>query len=190
MKTSESIIEISKALHSAQAEMGGAKKDTANTFFKSKYADLTSVMVAIKQPFADNGLSFVQCPLMNDQGVGVVTRIMHTSGEWVESELILPLVKLDPQAAGSAISYAKRYSLQSMAGVPSTDDDAEFAMQRQKQPAKLVGDEDHKRIASLIASTGANAEKFNAAFGVNNASELTEAQAVKAIAMLEKKAAK
>lgn len=188
MKTSDNINEISTALHAAQSDMGGAKKESANPFFKSKYADLTSVMIAIKQPFADNGLSFVQCPLMTDQGVGVITRIMHISGQWIESELVLPLVKLDPQAAGSAISYAKRYSLQSMAGVPSTDDDGEFAMQRTNPQASLISQDGVKEINKLIVDTETDISKFYAAFNIDSVQDLTAAQYATALSMLNKKA--
>ena len=81
MKHSEEMGEIGKAMCKAQAEMGGAVKDSANPFFKSSYADLTSVIKAIKQPFADNGLSYTQFPVSNENGVGVSTRLMHISGQ-------------------------------------------------------------------------------------------------------------
>jgi len=130
MKTSESIAELATALHGAQEMMTAAIKDSSNPFFKSSYADLGSVIKAIKVAFSDNGLAYTQCPEMNEHGVGVTTRIMHISGEWMESSLFLPMVKSDPQAAGSAITYARRYALQAIAGLPAADDDAEFAMDR------------------------------------------------------------
>ena len=98
MKSSESINELASALCAAQSQMGGAVKDSANPFFKSSYADLTSVIKAIKQPFADNGLSYTQFPVSNENGVGVSTRLMHISGQWLEMEYTLPTVKEDPQA--------------------------------------------------------------------------------------------
>lgn len=133
MKSSEETNELALALCLAQGQMGGAVKDSSNPFFKSSYADLTSVIKAIKQPFADNGLSYTQFPVSSDIGVGVATRLMHVSGQWVESEFVLPIVKQDPQAAGSAITYARRYALQSIAGIPTADDDAESAMLRSEQ---------------------------------------------------------
>ena len=128
MKSSESINELASALCKAQGQMGGAVKDSSNPFFKSSYADLTSVIKAIKEPFADNGLSYTQFPVSNENGVGVSTRLMHISGQWLEMEYTLPTVKKDPQASGSAITYARRYALQSIAGIPTADDDAESAM--------------------------------------------------------------
>ena len=108
MKSSESIKALAEALCKAQSEMGGAVKDSSNPFFKSSYADLTSVIKAIKESFAKNNLSYTQFPISDEFGVGVVTRLMHTSGEWMENSYTLPLVKRDPQAAGSAIPYTRR----------------------------------------------------------------------------------
>ena len=118
--------------------MGGAVKDAKNPFFKSSYADLTSVIKAIKEPFANNGLSYSQFPVTSEGGggVGVVTVLLHSSGQWIESEFYLPLAKKDPQGGGSAITYARRYALQAMAGIPTADDDAEAAMMRGKPVEK------------------------------------------------------
>jgi hypothetical protein len=128
MKQSESIDKLAAAMCKAQSMMGGAVKDSTNPFFKSSYADLTSVVKAVKEPFSQSGLSYVQFPHSSDRGVGVTTRLMHTSGQWLESEFVLPIAKNDPQGAGSAITYARRYALQSVAGIPTADDDAEAAM--------------------------------------------------------------
>jgi hypothetical protein len=123
MKKSESIKEIAVALNKAQNEMGGAIKSSENPFFNSKYSGLPEVIKAIKQPFADNGLSYSQFPIYADGMAGVETILMHTSGEWIESELLMPVTKKDAQGSGSVITYARRYALQSMAGLPSEDDD-------------------------------------------------------------------
>jgi hypothetical protein len=135
MQKSESIKHIASALNKAQAEMSGAKKGANNPFFKSKYADMNSVVDAVRIPFCNNGLSYSQFPIMQDNKVGVETILMHESGEWMSDILVLPMVKQDPQAAGSAITYAKRYALQSIAGIPSEDDDGNAAS-NQKAPAK------------------------------------------------------
>ena len=127
MQKSESIKHIASALNKAQAEMSGAKKGANNPFFKSKYADMNSVVDAVRIPFCNNGLSYSQFPIMQDNKVGVETILMHESGEWMSDILVLPMVKQDPQAAGSAITYAKRYALQSIAGIPSEDDDGNAA---------------------------------------------------------------
>ena len=152
MNKSESIAELAKALCKAQSEMGGAVKDAKNPFFKSSYADLTSVIKAIKEPFNNNGLSYIQFPVTSSggNGVGVKTVLMHTSGQYIESEFYLPLVKADPQAGGSAITYARRYALQALAGIPTADDDAEAAMFRNEPSVNQVCDEAVKRNTQSI----------------------------------------
>ena len=127
MNNSESIKEIATALHAAQGEMSGAKKAAANPFFKSKYADMNSVVDAVRVPFHNHGLSYSQFPLFEDGKVGVETLLMHVSGEFISSVLMLPMSKQDAQAAGSAITYARRYALQSIAGIPAEDDDGNAA---------------------------------------------------------------
>ena len=131
MQKSDSIKDLAAALNKAQDQMSGALKDSKNPFFKSSYADLSSVVAAVKEPFADNGLSYSQFPVFEDGKVGVETILMHTSGQWLCGVLLLPMTKQDPQAAGSAITYARRYALQSIAGVPSEDDDGNKASQGQ-----------------------------------------------------------
>ena len=140
MNTSESIKNIAKALSAAQAAMTGAKKAADNPFFKSKYSDLSNVMEAISEPFAANGLSFIQSPGFDGERVTVTTRIMHESGEWLEGVCVLPPTKNDAQGYGSAITYAKRYGLQAMAGVPSVDDDGNAAVAH-NAPKKRINKE-------------------------------------------------
>jgi len=174
MKTSETIEELAKALVKAQSQMGGAVKDSNNPFFKSKYADLGSVVKAIKESFCDNGLSYVQFPYTSERGVGVTTRLMHVSGQWLEQEYTLPLAKQDPQAAGSAITYARRYALQSIAGIPTADDDAEAAMPRSPVPEKPV---QQKKAPQKPAPVKAVPEKSNkvAETSINSNEEAVEA---------------
>ena len=175
MITSDSIKELATALNLAQGQMTAAKKDAANPFFKSKYADLGSVIMAIKEAFFDNGLSYIQAPIMAEHSVGVVTRIMHSSGEWIEETLTLPLVKMDPQSAGSAITYARRYALQSMAGVPAADDDAEFAMGRHKEPEKpaekpqpTITQDQEMELAGALVAAGISLDDFCKKGGVKS----------------------
>lgn len=134
MKTSEQINEIAAALSKAQAEMTGAKRSSKNPFFKSSYSDLAAVCEAISQPFADNGLSYIQSPEFSEQHIQVATRIMHSSGQWIEGVVTLPPTKNDAQGYGSAITYGRRYGLQAMAGVPSVDDDGQAAVEYVTKP--------------------------------------------------------
>lgn len=129
MKTSESISKIAPALLKAQREIGGAKKGANNPFFKSKYADFGAVLEACKDPLNDNEITILQPHrILEREGdvVGVVqTMLLHSSGEFIVSETLIKCAKPnDPQALGSAITYGKRYGLQSMMALPSEDDDA------------------------------------------------------------------
>lgn len=134
MKTSEEIKDIALAISKAQSEMTGAKKGAKNPFFKSNYSDLSMVIEALSEPFANNELCFVQAAEMNELKISVITRIIHSSGQWIESETQLPPTKNDAQGYGSAITYAKRYGLQSLAGVPSVDDDGNLAVTHKAEP--------------------------------------------------------
>ena len=187
MKTSETIDELAKALVKAQSQMGGAVADSNNPFFKSKYADLGSVVKAIKEPFCDNGLSYVQFPCTSERGVGVTTRLIHVSGQWLEQEYTLPLTKQDPQAAGSAITYARRYALQAIAGIPTADDDGEAAMQRnvvhqkpQQSKAKAVPAQKAPTKPPKVAETAA--EEKESTLAVNKID--TEDQAVEVVEVM------
>lgn len=142
MKTSESINELADALSKAQAKIEGAKKDALNPHFKSKYADLASVWEAIREPLAANGLSIAQgTEFFGDADnlhLVLCTRLLHKSGQWIESVIPVRPVKDDPQGMGSALTYARRYALSAMAGVAPEDDDGEAAMGNRQfnQPAR------------------------------------------------------
>ena len=190
MNQSESIAKLSAALVKAQAEMSGAVKDSANPFFKSSYADLNSVIKAIKEPFAKHGLAYTQFPITGDNGIGVTTRLIHESGEWIECGFFLPLTKHDPQAAGSAITYARRYALQAMAGIPAVDDDAESAMGRTQKPvARKISRKQAQVLHELLSSTEADVNKFCAVFNCADVDSMEDSYYEKALAMLQKKAA-
>jgi len=134
MDKSESIKNIAIAMCKAQAEMGGAHKGANNPFFKSKYSNLSDVVQAVKEPFNNNGLSYVQFPIEEGGRIGVETILMHISGEWMSCPFTVNLAKQDAQGAGSAITYCRRYGLQAVAGIPSEDDDGNNASK--KAPVK------------------------------------------------------
>lgn len=147
MNKSESIKNLAMAMTKAQAEMGGAHKGANNPFFKSKYADLGSVVEAVKAPFTNNGLSYVQFPIEQGGRIGVETILMHESGEWLSNEFTVNLTKQDAQSAGSALTYCRRYALQAVAGIPSEDDDGNGAIQQVKIEPNWYDDFDkHKSL--------------------------------------------
>jgi hypothetical protein len=129
MTKSESIAGLAAALAKAQGQMKGAIKDSANPFFKSKYADLASVVEAIRAAFSANGLSYIQTVEPSDKDeVRVETTLLHSSGEWISCGILsLPVSKVDAQGYGSALTYARRYSLSAAVGVAPEDDDGNAA---------------------------------------------------------------
>lgn len=131
MQQSEQINELAQALSLAQSEIEGAVKDAKNPFFKSNYADLTSVIDAIKMPLAKYGLSVSQMTDFDEHIEFVETQIMHKSGQWLRGRLIIKSKDATPQAQGSGLSYSRRYALMAALNVPAVDDDGEAAQQRQ-----------------------------------------------------------
>lgn len=127
-RTSEAINELAAALAKAQGVMKPAIKSAKNPFFKSSYADLGAVMDVIQKPFADNGLAVIQGPFnLGDGRIVLRTRLLHSSGQWIESALIAEAKDMGPQAIGSVVTYLRRYGVSAMAGVSTEDDDGEGA---------------------------------------------------------------
>ncbi len=137
METSQEINEIAKALAAVQKTALLALKDSNNPFFKSKYADLSSVWGVLREPLTDNGLSVAQPLGYAEDGAPIVyTLLMHTSGQWIKGECRMRPEKDTPQALGSCVTYSRRYSLASICGVCPEDDDGESATQRSKTTKK------------------------------------------------------
>lgn len=137
MNQSESIKDLAAALSKAQSQMRGALKDSKNPFFKSNYADLASCTEALREPLSSNGLSVSQTTdFVNGAGICVVTTLMHSSGQWIRGTLPIMNTKPEPQAVGSAITYARRYSLAAITGLVQVDDDAEAAHGRMSDMAE------------------------------------------------------
>jgi len=128
MNQSDSIANLTLALSIVQGKMSHAVKDSANPFFKSKYADLESVWSACRELLSANGLAVMQFPgLYTDQSMSLTTIISHKSGEWISQEMSVPVTKPDAQGAGSALTYMRRYALAAVVGVVQADDDGNAA---------------------------------------------------------------
>jgi hypothetical protein len=124
MKTSESIANIAKALSAFQKDVKQPEKNGENPHFKSKYVTLDGTVKAIHDCAPNHGLSYTQMPVTTEYGVGVITLIMHESGEFIQMDpFILPMDKKTAQGAGSATTYARRYSLSAAFGIVSDLDD-------------------------------------------------------------------
>lgn len=137
MNQTPEINELVAALAKAQGKMLPAVFNKQNSHFRQKYADFTSVMDACRAPLAENGLAVMQyCEDVGEKSK-LVTMIAHTSGQWIKSYMPLIAKEMTSQGLGSAISYAKRYSLSAMLGIVSdedkdSDDDGEIAVGRGK----------------------------------------------------------
>jgi hypothetical protein len=148
--SSETIGKLGEALSKAQATMLEAKEDAKNPFFKSNYADLTSVWRACRKSLTENGLCVSHSTILQGEEIFLVTKLIHSSGEWIGGYYPLMLAKRDPQSMGSAITYAKRYALAAIVGVcvEGEDDDAEKSMDRKE----TISDEQLKLIIKSIGS--------------------------------------
>ena len=136
MQRSDSIKDLATALCAAQAEIENATKNSQNPHYKSSYADLASVLDAVRPVATKHGLAFSQLPGFADGCATLDTLLMHTSGEWIMGTSGAPLPKQDPQGIGSASTYLRRYSLAALFGIAQEDDDGEGTVsQRGREPA-------------------------------------------------------
>lgn len=128
---SEELAKIVPALIAAQAAFAPARKDATNPAFRSKYVTLEGVLDAVTPALRDNKLALVQQTDRDDDGVTILlTRLIHESGEWLGCRYPVRPVKADPQGEGSALTYARRYSLMSLVGIAPEDDDGNAASPR------------------------------------------------------------
>jgi hypothetical protein len=134
MEKSESITNLTKGLALFHIKVGKIGKNAENPYFKKNYASLAHILTETREPLQESGLVISQFP----NGDGLTTMLIHAeSGEYISSTYTLQVVKQnDPQAQGSAISYARRYSITSILNLQIDDDDAERATAPARQPAK------------------------------------------------------
>jgi hypothetical protein len=192
-QTSESTKAITAALLQFQGHVSGVKRDAKNPHFRSNYATLENVIDTARPVLQECGVAFVQAPgAIVDGALEVTTRLTHAeSGEWVQSTMHMPLGKRDPQGAGSATTYALRYSLMAMLGLPPTDDDGEAAMERtpvngNKTPSAIT-DEQVKTVLDLVEETETDIKKFCQYMGVGSIAHIQTDQYQRAVDALNKK---
>lgn len=124
MICSEKIDLLAGALTAFQNEIKDPARDADNPFFKSKYVTLDDLLRQVRPVLAKNGLSFIQMPGGDGKTITVKTVLMHVSGQYIETDaLALQVAKVDPQGAGSAVTYGRRYALSAVLGVAWDDDD-------------------------------------------------------------------
>lgn len=162
MKTSNTVGAIAKAMAAAQADMQNPAFDSNNPHFRSKFASLAAVRNAVIPAFARRGISVSQELTNEPGGIGCTTILMHESGEWLAyGPFVVSTAKDDAQGRGSASTYARRYSLQSVAGVVGDeDDDAEGAQGRTPQATAPISAEQAADIRALADEVGADVSRF------------------------------
>ena len=162
---SETIGKLAEALSKAQGSMSAAAMDGNNPHFRSRYATLTAVWDACRKPLSDNGLAVVQAFRVDENGMLLlVTKLVHTSGEWMVSEYPVTPQKNDPQGFGSAVTYARRYTLSSLVGVVADDDDdgnAASGQQAARQTEQRQTNGNGAKPAAQPAQAPQNDNPFN-----------------------------
>jgi hypothetical protein len=196
IEQSPTIAKLAAALVQVQGIVEGAKKDAENPAFKRdgksmKYADLTAVWEACREPLTTNGLSVVQFPgEMIENRMTMTTQLTHESGEWMRGTLSIPLSKVDAQGYGSAVTYARRYALAAVVGVCPEDDDGNAASQRgsrQEPAANRINDDQRNILLTLASQSGADMKGFCTYYKISSLPELPASRFDHARAMLNKK---
>jgi len=130
---------IAPAFIKAKQAFGPALKDKTNPAFRSKYADLGACIDAVEDALLANDIAMMQETFLDDNGITVETVFLHSSGETIRGgKLHVPAAKQDPQGYGSALTYARRYSLMAACGIAAEDDDGNAASQPQKPQGKPI----------------------------------------------------
>ena len=176
MNKSDSISKLAQALCEAQKTELFALTDKENPFFKSRYADLSSVWSAIRKPLTDNGLSVVQTMDISDGGVIIETTLLHISGEYISGKLKMTPEKQTPQGVGAAITYGRRYALSAIIGIAPEDDDVEGAMDRKKT-----------KTSTKTKKKELEQSQWNQIKAIGIKKELSEAEVIKLVQFVAKR---
>jgi hypothetical protein len=169
---------LASAMAAAFGEIEGATKSANNPHFKSKYADITAVIEAIKPALIAHHLFFTQHPQPSENGITVETFLHHAGGESLSlGALFVPANKNDAQGFGSALTYARRYALVTAFGVPVEDDDGNAAARGQSRggaasPSQPIDDAQWACLVQLIEAAGVSAETVCTAAGAPSLREL------------------
>lgn len=157
---------IATALAAAQMDMGKALKSASNPHFKSKYADLSSVADACLPALNMHGIAVIQPTVDDESGRYVRTILIHgSSGEQLDCRVPLIVSKNDMQGYGSAVTYARRYGLMSMAGIAPEDDDGNAAS---KAPPRMVSPDQYIKLRDAAEEAGVPDAKICETFGAQS----------------------
>ncbi|HGF8314817.1 TPA: ERF family protein [Enterococcus faecium] len=153
MRTSEETQEIFEALAKFRTKLKQPLKDASNPFFKSKYVPLENIVQVIDEAIVDTGLSYSQEATSKENSVLVATHVFHESGQFISFDpLALPATKSDAQGFGSAVTYAKRYSLAAVFGVTSDEDDD--GNKATETAPKTISQQNQMILTKLISDFG------------------------------------
>lgn len=160
MNQSESLDALSKALAAAQGEMKNAVLNRVNPHFKNRYADLAAIRDAVVPALSKHGVAVTQFTDFRDGNSVLVTRLMHESGQWIEGAY--PLTpQTNPQAMGSQLTYARRYTLSAIAGISADeDDDAEIATANKNEPTATITADQVRTLRAAINEVEAEEHLF------------------------------
>lgn len=186
---------IAAALVKAQKEFGPALKSSSNPHFKSRYADLAACVEAVIDALNNNGIALVQNTHECDSGVIVETQFIHESGEVLSAgKLHVPSSKNDAQGYGSALTYARRYSLMAACGIAPEDDDGNAAAASAPKakpvaaPVKTLGTNEIQTIKTLAERVGTDVAVIAKAYGVADLADIPLAKTQEIITRLQNKA--
>lgn len=177
-----SFSKVAAALVKAQKAFGPALKSSTNPHFKSRYADLAACVEAVIDALNTNGIALMQRVTPADDGVTVETVFIHESGETIScGQLHVPAAKHDPQGYGSALTYARRYSLMAACGIAPEDDDGNSASRRPSVPAQPIPDiTDHLSAIEGSANSEELAKNYAAAYEACHGNQQLQAKVIAA----------
>jgi hypothetical protein len=186
---SERIDAISAALAKAQGQMANPGKTATNPHFKSQYADLSAGLKAVRTALSANAIAIVQTTRMEADVLMLRTALAHASGQWIGSEW--PVVKLPspPQVIGSALTYARRYSLFALTGIAGDDDDDGNAAsgKGKEDDDPLIDAAQLAQVQELLTETKSNLEIFFDTLGVSTFSDMSVKHYQRALVLLNEK---
>ena len=166
MKSSDSIAAIAPAWVKAAGDLESVAKDATNPAFRTRYASLDAMMAQVRPVLARHGLAVLQGVTQPETadgrliGIGIETRLLHTSGEWIASVVLLPVEKPTAQGAGSAITYGRRYGLSTLLGLTADDDDGQAASTASPSSARPAPERIETRAPAPAADAAAGARMY------------------------------
>jgi hypothetical protein len=174
---SEQLNEVFSALAKAQGEMEAAKKDSTNPFFKSKYADLESVVEASRPYLSKYGLCVTHRPVIIEGKQVLRTDLGHSSGQYLSCEIEIKPLKQDIQTLGSYLTYITRYCYKAIVGIVTKDDDGEACMDRSNSNGKHIANsvpsaeciltvEQGNKLRAMVGNDQAIADRITKKYGV------------------------